>query len=199
MLVYYIIKEFKIRMKMKQYKKLIQDVIDTGEVRTDRTGVGTISIFGYQSKYDLSEGFPIVTIKKTVWKPVVAELIWFLEGSTDERRLAELTFQKPRNELTEKNTIWTANANEQGVKLGYRNDDEVKELGPVYGYNFRNFNGFDQLKWLVDEIKTNPNSRRLILSCWNANRINEMALPPCHTLFHFYVSEGKLSCQLYQR
>ena len=112
---------------------MLQYVLDHGEDRTDRTGVGTRSVFGYQMRFDLCEGFPAVTTKKLAWRSVVGELLWFLEGSTDERRLAEITFEKPRAELADKKTIWTANADAQGVALGYRNDDLYKELGPVYG------------------------------------------------------------------
>ena len=157
-------------------------------------------------RFDLREGFPAVTTKKLAWKSVVAELLWFLEGSTDERRLAELTYGKDRKELVNKQTIWTANANAQGKALGYADG----ELGPVYGFQWRGFNeignewpgssyGTDQIKWLLNEIKTNPNSRRLILSAWNPNQINFMALPPCHVMAQFRVYKGKLSCQMYQR
>jgi thymidylate synthase len=194
---------------MKQYHKLLEDILKYGQETTDRTGVGTKSIFGYQSRYDLSAGFPAVTTKKLAWKAVVGELIWFLEGSTDERRLAELTYGKPRTELVGKNTIWTANADAQGKALGYDNNDLKKELGPVYGYQWRNFGGsswirdasggFDQIAWLIKEIRTNPDSRRLILSAWSADQIHLMALPPCHTFAQFRVYNGRLSCQLYQR
>jgi thymidylate synthase len=189
---------------MKQYLDALQDVLDNGEVCSDRTGVGTRSIFGYQMRFDLNEGFPAVTTKKLAWKAVVGELLWFLEGSTDERRLAEITYGTHRVNLIGKNTIWTANADAQGKSLGYYNDDFTKELGPVYGAQWRDFNGkglerVDQIQWLVDEIKRNPDSRRLILSAWNPLRISEMALPPCHVLAQFRVINGKLSCQLYQR
>ena len=189
---------------MKQYLDALQDVLDNGEVCSDRTGVGTRSIFGYQMRFDLNEGFPAVTTKKLAWKAVVGELLWFLEGSTDERRLAEITYGTHRVNLIGKNTIWTANADAQGKSLGYYNDDFTKELGPVYGAQWRDFNGkglerVDQIQWLVDEIKRNPDSRRLILSAWNPIRISEMALPPCHVLAQFRVINGKLSCQLYQR
>jgi thymidylate synthase len=137
----------------------------------------------------------------------VGELLWFLEGSTDERRLAELTFEKDRTELIDKKTIWTANADSQGIELGYTNTELIKQLGPVYGHQWRHFDAYgddkitkvDQITWLINEIKTNPDSRRLVLSAWNPNQINEMALPPCHTLAQFRVMNGKLSCQLYQR
>jgi thymidylate synthase len=194
---------------MKQYHKLLEDILEYGEETTDRTGVGTKSIFGYQSRYDLSAGFPAVTTKKLAWRSVVGELLWFLEGSTDERRLAELTYGKDRTELVGRNTIWTANADAQGKALGYINNDFRKDLGPVYGYQWRNFGGiswardsyegFDQIKWLIKEIRTNPDSRRLILSAWSANQISLMALPPCHAFAQFRVYNGRLSCQLYQR
>ena len=190
---------------MKQYHKLLEDILEHGEDVNDRTGTGTRSIFGYQMRFDLSTGFPAVTTKKLAWKSVVGELIWFLEGSTDERRLAELTYANDRTELVGKSTIWTANADKQGKELGYQHHDLYKGLGPVYGYQWRNFDGFnphkgtDQIEWLINEIKTNPDSRRLILSAWNPNQINAMALPPCHTLAQFRVYNGRLSCQMYQR
>lgn len=195
---------------MKQYHDLVRHVLENGEEVSDRTGVGTRSVFGYQMRFNLQEGFPAVTTKKLAWKAVVGELLWFLEGSTDERRLAELTFGKDKTEITEKNTIWTANADDQGKSLGYVNNEFRKELGPVYGWQWRNFGrtrwarvtldfGQDQIKWLLDEIKQNPDSRRLILSAWNPNQIDAMALPPCHTLVQFRVYNGRLSCQLYQR
>ena len=190
---------------MKQYLDALKHVLENGEDKSDRTGVGTRSVFGHQMRFDLSEGFPAVTTKKLAWRSVVGELLWFLEGSTDERRLAEITFDKDRTELFDKKTIWTANADKQGKDLGYENNDFHKGLGPVYGYQWRNFDGFgshrgtDQIEWLINEIRTNPDSRRLILSAWNPNQINEMALPPCHTLAQFNVTNGKLSCQLYQR
>lgn len=189
---------------MKQYHEALQYVLDHGEVCSDRTGVGTRSVFGYQMRFDLREGFPAVTTKKLAWKSVVAELLWFLEGSTDERRLAEITYGTHRVNLIGKNTIWTANADAQGKSLGHYNDEFTKELGPVYGAQWRDFNGkgldrVDQLQGLVDEIKRNPDSRRLIMSAWNPIRLPEMALPPCHVLAQFRVINGKLSCQMYQR
>lgn len=189
---------------MKQYQKALRYVLDHGEVCSDRTGVGTRSVFGYQMRFDLNEGFPAVTTKKLAWKAVVGELLWFLEGSTDERRLAEITYGTHRVNLIGKNTIWTANADAQGKSLGHYNDDFTKELGPVYGAQWRDFNGkgldrVDQLQGLVDEIKRNPDSRRLIMSAWNPIRLPEMALPPCHVLTQFRVINGKLSCQMYQR
>lgn len=186
---------------MLEYQKALQHVLDNGEVCSDRTGIGTRSVFGYQMRFDLNEGFPAVTTKKLAWKAVVGELLWFLEGSTDERRLAEITFEKHRVDLVDKATIWTANADAQGKALGHYNDRFNKELGPVYGAQWRSFNtqGYDQIRWLVDEIKSNPDSRRLILSAWNPLQITQMALPPCHVMAQFRVMNGKLSCQLYQR
>lgn len=186
---------------MKQYHELLQYVIERGQDTNDRTGVGTRSIFGYQMRFDLSKGFPAVTTKKLAWRAVVGELLWMLEGSTDERRLAEITFEQPREELVDKTTIWTANADAQGIALGYRNDDSVKELGPIYGSQWRDFNseGYDQIRWLIHEINANPSSRRLILSAWNPNELGDMALPPCHILAQFKVLNDKLSCQLFQR
>lgn len=192
---------------MRQYHRLLEDILEHGEETTDRTGVGTKSIFGYQMRFNLSSGFPAVTTKRLAWKSVVGELLWFLEGSTDERRLAELTYAKDRTELVGKSTIWTANADKQGKELGYVNSEFVKQLGPVYGHQWRRFdaigedlfNKTDQIKWLINEIRTNPYSRRLILSAWNPNQLDKMALPPCHTFAQFRVYNGHLSCQMYQR
>ena len=197
---------------MKQYHDALNHILTYGKNVNDRTGVGTRSIFGYQMRFDLNEGFPAVTTKKLAWRAVVGELLWFLEGSTDERRLAEITYEKPRAELVGKSTIWTANADAQGRSLGYINTDTRKELGPVYGHQWRGFNGAnlnkdsfdynegtDQISRLIHEIKTNPDSRRLILSAWNPEQLSEMALPPCHALAQFRVIDNKLSCQLYQR
>ncbi len=192
---------------MKQYIKALKYILENGEDVSDRTGIGTRTVFGYQMRFNLRKGFPAVTTKKLAWRAVVGELLWFLEGSTDERRLAEITFEKPRHELIGKSTIWTANADKQGKELGYINSDIEKNLGPVYGKQWREFDsiswkdvhGTDQIKWLIDEIKNNPDSRRLILSAWNPNQVRYMALPPCHTLAQFRVQNGRLSCQLYQR
>jgi thymidylate synthase len=189
-----------------QYHQLLEDILKYGQKTEDRTGVGTISLFGYHCRYDLSDGFPAVTTKKLAWKSVAGELLWYLEGSTDERRLAELTFGRPREELVGKRTIWTDNADNQGVALGYTNNEFTKELGPVYGAQWRKFNGIqrgdwgsDQIEWLINEIRNNPASRRLILSAWNPLQILEMALPPCHFACQFIVRNGKLSCMLTQR
>lgn len=186
---------------MKQYHEALQYILDNGEVCSDRTGVGTRSVFGMQMRFDLREGFPAVTTKKLAWKAVVGELLWFLEGSTDERRLAEITYGKHRVELVDQSTIWTANADAQGKALGHLNNEFTKELGPVYGAQWRNFNnsGADQIADVVRQIQTNPDSRRIILSAWNPLQLSEMALPPCHILAQFRVVNGKLSCQLYQR
>ena len=186
---------------MKQYLKALQHILDNGEDVNDRTGVGTRTVFGYQMRFNLQDGFPAVTTKKLAWRSVVGELLWFLEGSTDERRLAELTFEKDREELKDKKTIWTANADAQGVALGYLNTDLTKELGPVYGRQWRDFNdeGYDQIRTIIQQINREPDSRRIILSAWNPNQLEDMALPPCHTLAQFRVLNGRLSCQLYQR
>jgi thymidylate synthase len=197
---------------MHQYHSALEYIMANGETVADRTGVGTRSIFGFQMRFDLQAGFPAVTTKRLAWRAVVGELLWFLEGSTDERRLAEITYEKHRNELVGKSTIWTANADAQGRALGYVNTDTHKELGPVYGRQWRSFDGpnlakddfnyvegTDQIRWLINEIRANPDSRRLVLSAWNPNQLSEMALPPCHTLAQFRVVGRKLSCQLYQR
>ena len=187
---------------MKQYLDALQHILDNGEDVSDRTGVGTRSVFGYQMRFPLSYSeFPAVTTKRLAWKSVVGELLWFLEGSTDERRLAEITFEKDRHDLVGKTTIWTANADKQGVALGHANDFLQKKLGPVYGSQWRDFNGdgVDQIANIVQQIAREPDSRRIILSAWNPSKLDEMALPPCHTLAQFRVVNGKLSCQLYQR
>lgn len=184
---------------MKQYIDALEHILEHGKDRDDRTGVGTRGVFGYQMRFDLRNEFPAVTTKKLAWKSVVSELLWMLEGSSDERRLAEIHFGKPRTELTDKNTIWTANANEQGKALGY----EDGELGPVYGSQWRSWRGkthhIDQIVNVMKSIYTDPDSRRHIVSAWNAAEVDTMALPPCHTLFQFHVQDGELSCQLYQR
>ena len=188
---------------MKQYIKALEYILEKGKDREDRTGIGTKGVFGYQMRFDLKEGFPAVTTKKLAWKSVVSELLWFLEGSTDERRLAEIHFGEDRKKLIEKKTIWTANANKQGKELGYENTDTIKELGPVYGKQWRSWGkkegGVDQIKKIIDELSSNPNSRRHIVSAWNVEKVQEMALPPCHTMFQFHIQGKELSCQLYQR
>lgn len=188
---------------MKEYHDLLEDILKNGTTRDDRTGTGTLSVFGRQLRFDLSKGFPAITTKKLAWKACVSELLWFLEGSTDERRLAEILYGKSREELIGKTTIWTANGDNQGKSLGYENNDLVKQLGPVYGYQFRRWGGkngeIDQIKTLVSSIKNDPYSRRHILSAWNVSELSEMALPPCHMFSQFYVSNDKLSCQMYMR
>ena len=166
---------------MKQYLDLMQHVCQEGEQKGDRTGTGTKSVFGYQMRFDLGEGFPLLTTKKLHLKSIIHELLWFIQGDTNVKYLND-------NQVS----IWDEWADENG------------ELGPVYGHQWRSWptsggHSIDQLSNLIDQIKTNPNSRRLIISAWNVGDIENMALPPCHCLFQFYVANGKLSCQLYQR
>lgn len=188
---------------MKQYLELLETILRDGIQREERTGIGTLSIFGSQLRFDLNKGFPAVTTKKLAWKGIVSELLWFIEGSDDERRLAEIRFGKDRSQLTnlEKyKTIWTDNANHQGVALGYENNNYKKLLGPIYGVQWRSWNQKDQLSDLIQNIQNNPMSRRHILSAWNVAEIEKMALPPCHVMSQFYVdNESKLSCHMYQR
>jgi thymidylate synthase len=188
---------------MKQYLDALEYILANGKDRSDRTGVGTRGVFGYQMRFDLRKEFPAVTTKKLAWRSVVSELLWFLEGSSDERRLAEIQYGKPREELVGKNTIWTANADKQARDLGYTNTDTVKDLGPVYGHQWRTWDAqlghVDQIAQVLEGLKLDPDSRRHIVSAWNADRVPVMALPPCHTMFQFYVQDGELSCQLYQR
>jgi thymidylate synthase len=187
---------------MRAYLDLLEYILENGEVRDDRTKTGTISSFGHQLKFDLSDGFPAVTSKSLAWKGVVSELLWFLEGSSDERRLAEIRYNKPRSELKDLSkfsTIWTDNADNQGKELGYINTDTIKELGPVYGVQWRNWSGTDQIKKLINDLKVNPDGRRHILSAWNVNELDKMALPPCHVMSQYYISNGTISCHMYQR
>lgn len=203
-----------------QYLDALKYVLEHGTTKTDRTGVGTISYFGMQQRYDLSKSFPAVTTKKLAWKSVVSELLWFIEGSGDERRLAEILHGT--RDLS-KTTIWSGNAHADywTPRAQYEGD-----LGRVYGVQWRHwrtpvehkqesfkddfgsqfhrrgyvhFKEVDQLKNLIDGIKRDPHGRRHILSAWNPGELEAMALPPCHTFAQFYVSEGKLSCQMYQR
>lgn len=203
---------------MEQYHNLLKHILENGIRKEDRTGVGTISTFGYQMRFDLSEGFPLMTTKKVHFKSVLHELLWFAKGDTNIQYLVqngvriwnEWPFQNYLNqtgkasELEKYSEGWKLALKEFEQQIKEDNEFAAKwgELGPVYGKQWRDFNGFDQIKWIQEEIKRNPNSRRLIVSAWNAAEIEEMAkagLPPCHTMFQFYVQEGKLSCQLYQR
>jgi thymidylate synthase len=187
---------------MKAYLDLLQYILENGEQKDDRTNTGTISSFGHQLEFDLEEGFPAVTTKSLAWKGVVSELLWFIEGSDDERRLAEIRFGKDRTEITDLkkySTIWTDNADNQGKELGYENTDTKKILGPVYGVQWRNWGGKDQIKDLLKELKKNPDGRRHILSAWNLDELNKMALPPCHVMTQFYVHKNSISCHMYQR
>ena len=187
---------------MKAYLDLLKYIIDNGEEKNDRTNTGTISSFGHQLEFDLEDGFPAVTTKSLAWKGVVSELLWFLEGSDDERRLAEIRFNKDRSELTDLekySTIWTDNAENQGKELGYENSDTKKILGPVYGVQWRNWSGIDQMQDLLEGLKNNPDGRRHILSAWNVGQIDKMALPPCHVMSQFYIHRKTISCHMYQR
>lgn len=182
---------------MKTYLDALKFVLDHGVVRSDRTGTGTTSVFGMQQRYDLSEGFPAVTTKKLAWRAVVSELLWFIEGSNDERRLAELAHGTREGG----NTIWTANATAPywRKKASFEGD-----LGRIYGVQWRRWRKIDgttvdQLHELIEGIKRDPYGRRHILTAWNPGELNEMALPPCHCFAQFYVANNKLSCQLYQR
>ncbi|MES2427190.1 MAG: thymidylate synthase [Bacteroidota bacterium] len=166
---------------MKQYLDLMRHVMETGTQKHDRTGTGTISVFGYQMRFNLQEGFPLVTTKKLHLKSIIHELIWFLQGDTNIAYLKE-----------------------NGVRIWDEWADENGNLGPVYGYQWRSWptpdgGHIDQISQIINQIKNNPDSRRIIVSAWNVADVNQMALPPCHMLFQFYVADGKLSCQLYQR
>jgi thymidylate synthase len=176
---------------MQSYHDLLKHVLENGVASEDRTGTGTISVFGTQTRFNLEHGFPAVTTKKLSWKPVVGELLWFSRGSTNVEELREITWGKGSN----KKTVWDDNYNKQAIDLGYSNG----ELGPVYGHQWRNFNGIDQLRIAFEKITQDSNSRRNIVSAWNPSDLDRMALPPCHTLFQFYVRNNKLSLQMYQR
>ena len=180
---------------MKQYIEALKDCYFNGIDVDSRAGRVRKS-FGYQMRFNLQEGFPAVTTKKLAWKAVVSELIWFLEGSNDERRLAEILYDDKRENLTNKKTIWTENAQ---AKYWKQNSKFEGDVGRIYGVQWRNFNGVDQLEALVDGLKNNPNSRRHILTAWNPAELHLMSLPACHAFSQFFVSKNKLSCQLYQR
>lgn len=183
---------------MQEYLNGLQHILDTGKIKTDRTGAGTKSVFGYQMRFNLSEGFPAVTTKKLAWKAVVSELLWFLEGSGDERRLCEI-LHGTRD--VSKSTIWTENANADYwfPKAQYKGD-----LGRVYGVQMRSWlkpdgSTLDQIQNLITGLKKDPSGRRHLVINYNPGEIDQMALPPCHVLFQFDVTDGKLSCQMYQR
>ena len=178
---------------MKQYHDLLTDILNNGEERNDRTGVGTISVFGRQLRFDLTKGFPAVTTKKLAWKAVVSELLWFLEGSNDERRLAEILYGRPDSG---RNTIWTGNAE---AAYWQPRAKFPGDLGRVYGVQWRDWGGIDQVAKLIDGLKNDPTGRRHIISAWNVDELDQMALPPCHVMSQFYMSKGKLSCHMYQR
>ncbi len=180
---------------MKEYLKALKNCYENGEDIVSRAGK-VRRLFGHQMKFNLEKGFPIVTTKKIAWKSIVSELLWFLEGSNDERRLAEILHEKNRSELNDKRTIWTDNANSSYWKPKAKFEGDV---GKIYGVQWRNFNGVDQIKELIDGIKSQPQSRRHILTAWNPPDIDKMSLPPCHSFSQFFVSNNKLSCQLYQR
>jgi thymidylate synthase len=203
---------------MKQYLDLISHIADNGVFKGDRTGTGTLSVFGYQMRFNLQEGFPLVTTKKVHLKSILHELLWFIKGDTNIRYLVEngvgiwnewpyqswLRQTGEDKELEMHSDEWKAGLKRFVERIKTDSDfaQQYGELGPVYGRQWRNFEGVDQLTQVVDDIKSNPDSRRLIVSAWNPKDIPVMAksgLPPCHSLFQFYVSEGKLSCQLYQR
>lgn len=176
---------------MKQYQELIKNIFENGYETDDRTGTGTIVLFGTQMKFSMSDGFPAVTTKKLAWKSCIAELLWFMSGSTNVNDLRLRT----HGSLIDGRTIWDDNYENQAKDLGYHSG----ELGPVYGKQWRDFGGIDQLKEVIDSIKKNPNSRRHIVSAWNPIELNQMALPPCHTFFQFNVRQGHLDLQWYQR
>ena len=179
---------------MKTYLDALKFVLETGQVREDRTGTGTIGVFGMQSRYDLSLGFPAVTTKKLAFRACLSELLWFLEGSRDERRLCEILHG---TRSASNKTIWTDNAMS---KYWLPNAEFIGDLGRVYGVQWRDFGGVDQVVELVNNIKKDPYGRRHILTAWNPGQLDQMALPPCHCFAQFYVSaDGKLSCQMYQR
>ncbi|MBK7505920.1 MAG: thymidylate synthase [Bacteroidetes bacterium] len=195
---------------MKQYLDLLSEIVDSGVRKEDRTGVGTSSIFGYQMRYDLSKGFPLVTTKKLHLKSIILELLWFLNGDTNIQYLAQngvkIWDDWPYAKFKKSPFFKGETMKEFVKKIAEDNDFAIQhgELGPVYGHQWRswpiNDGGIiDQISNLIHQIKTNPDSRRLIVSAWNVAEIEQMTLPPCHCLFQFYVSNGKLSCQLYQR
>ena len=180
---------------MKQYLEALKYCYQKG-VDVDSRAGKVRKAFGYQMRFDLQDGFPAVTTKKLAWKAIVSELLWFLEGSNDERRLAEILYNDKKENLRDKKTIWTQNAQADYWKPKAKFEGDV---GKIYGVQWRNFNGIDQINTLFNGIKNNPNSRRHILSAWNPAELHLMSLPACHAFSQFFVSEQKLSCQLYQR
>ena len=179
---------------MKNYLDALKECYENGDFVESRAG-NVKKAFGYQMRFNLEDGFPAVTTKKLAWKAVVSELLWFLEGSNDERRLAEILYNDKRENLKDKKTIWTQNA-----EADYWKDKSkfIGDVGKIYGVQWRNFNGVDQIHELIEGLKKNPHSRRHILTAWNPSEINQMSLPPCHAFSQFFVSKKKLSCQLYQ-
>ncbi len=194
---------------MKQYLDFIKYILENGEKKEDRTGTGTISCFGYQNRYDLSKGFPLLTTKKVFLKGIIYELLWFIKGETNIRPLVlnnvKIWNDWPYKKYTESSSYQGETMEEFIEKIKEDEEFALKwgELGKVYGYEWRHFEGqdtfVDQLARVIEEIKTNPTSRRLIVNSWHAAYVDQMALPPCHMAFQFYVRNGKLSCQLYQR
>jgi thymidylate synthase len=190
---------------MKQYLDALKNVLENGDLRPDRTGVGTRSLFGLQLRFDLTEGFPAVTTKKLAWRSVVSELLWFIEGSGDERKLKELLYGDPNSD---KKTIWSEN---ESADYWQRKKKFKGDLGRIYGVQWRTWRApvfganrmgikhIDQLTELINGIKADPYGRRHIITAWNPGELDLMALPPCHMMAQFYVSNGKLSCQMYQR
>ena len=190
---------------MKQYLDLCRYILENGHKKDDRTGTGTISIFGYQMHFDLNEGFPLLTTKRVHLKSIIHELLWFISGSTNIRPLVlndvRIWNDWPYAKYSKSDEFKgeTIEKFAQKIKLDEEFANKWGDLGPVYGKQWRNFDGVDQLSNLINDIKTNPNSRRLIISAWNPKEVKDMALPPCHSFMQFYVNENKLSCQLYQR
>ncbi|MBQ9900051.1 MAG: thymidylate synthase [Acholeplasmatales bacterium] len=190
---------------MKQYLDLCKTILNEGTKKEDRTGTGTISYFGYQMRYDLSKGFPLVTTKKVHLKSIIHELLWFISGSTNIKYLVDNDVKIWNDwpyDIYKKSDAFQGETIEEFAEKIKESDEFAKKwgnLGPVYGKQWRNFGGVDQLADLINQIKTNPTSRRLIISAWNVPEIKDMALPPCHCFMQFYVNDGKLSCQLYQR
>ncbi|AAP56396.1 thymidylate synthase [Mycoplasmoides gallisepticum] len=191
---------------MKTYLDLLEKVMTKGEVKKDRTNTGTISYFGTQSRYDLREGFPLLTTKKMAWKAICHELLWFLKGDTNIKYLVDhnvnIWNEWPYEAFKKSNDFKGESLQDfvEKIKTDNQFAQQYGKLGPVYGKQWRDFNGVDQIEWVINEIKTNPFSRRLIVSAWNPGEIKEMALPPCHSFFQFFVNEKyEISLQLYQR